>query len=293
MNAGDIAEDIQTLAEIMTSVTQRGPLIAENNPTTHRTHRTHRTPLVITGDFNAHTADEQDGTRHSLLPPRRGDNLPVNNMGQALLGLLRSINWTILTNRFQHGDTLYSCSVVYDDYNQTEQKACIDYFLIHDSHAKSISGEAILKDSGSEIGRSDHNLCLLDLTLDPNEAGAPTGHVDMLPFPPHTFYNVRDLTTRKNQLNNNDNSGTAAEEPTNNHIPPKQQAYQAALLSHLVDWQADIESIKRHPLPQDQRQLTMDLLYEQLTNNIKMSLELCQTTNTFPTQDTSSEATPL
>jgi hypothetical protein len=178
LDAGDIAEDIQTMAEIMTSV---APTFIH----------------VITGDFNTHTADEQDCTRHSLLPPQRGYNLPVNNMGQALLRLLQSINWTILTNRFQHGDTLYSCSVVYDNHNQTEQKACIDYFLIHNcgSQAKSIRGEAILKDSGSEIGRSDHNLCLLDLTLDPNEAGAPTEHVDMLPFPPRTFCNIRDLTT--------------------------------------------------------------------------------------------------
>jgi hypothetical protein len=133
--------------------------------------------------------------------------------------------------------------------------------MIHDSHAKSIRGKAILKDSGSEIGRSDHNLCLLDLILDPNEAGAPTEHVDMLPFPPRTFYNVRDLTTRKNQLNNEDNCDTATEEPNNHCIPPKQLAYQAALLPHLVDWQADVDSVQHNPPPQDQRQVTMDLLY--------------------------------
>jgi hypothetical protein len=43
LNVGDIAEDIQTMAEIMTSV---APTFIH----------------IITGDLNAHTADEQDGT---------------------------------------------------------------------------------------------------------------------------------------------------------------------------------------------------------------------------------------
>jgi hypothetical protein len=133
LTPGDIAKDIQTLAEIMTSV----------SPTSIH---------VVTSDFNAHTSDELDGTRHSLLPPRQGDNLPVNNMGQAFLGLLCSLNWTIMTNLFCHSYTLFTLSVACNDDVQMEQNACIEYFLLHYSHSTSVHGEAILKDSGSEIG---------------------------------------------------------------------------------------------------------------------------------------------
>jgi hypothetical protein len=267
----EIAEDTEIITEIMTSI----PATA---------------PHIVTGDLNAHTAAESDGTRHSQLPPRQGDDLPVNNMGHALLGILRALNWTILTNHFCHGDTPFTRSVVYNDAHQTEQRACINYFLVHNAHTQLIRGEAILRDSGSEIRRSDHNLCLLDISLPPAQDGAQRSQQEMLPFPPRCFYNTLALTLPPSNVDDH-------QEPGPPPPPPALQAYQAALLPLLQEWHTNIEVLCQYTPPQHQRQQTLDSIYNKLIEGVKTALEETvpaapQPTCTQPRKHTQSRLPP-
>jgi hypothetical protein len=82
----------------------------------------------------------------------------------------------------------------------------------------------------------------------------------MLPFPPHHFFNVRELTTYPKQPPSDENSGTLDMEPESTTLPPKQLEYQAALSHLLADWQADIVSIKLNPPLPDLRQQALDVL---------------------------------
>ena len=239
-----IADDIHILADILTSAPA---------DSLH----------IVAGDLNAHTDNAPDGTRTVNLPDRVSDGLPVNTMGTHLLGLLQSLHWTILTNRFRHGDTNFTRSVVYyGNDSQIEQNSCIDYFLVHDAHTSVVQGEAILRDSGSEIGRSDHNLCILDLAVPQADTDSDGAKVDMLPLPPRRFFNIRKLTMPED-----------GEENSTHQTTPSGDAYIQALSPPLAEWILRVKAASQYDTPVAQRQLSIDVHYENLLKIILDALE--------------------
>jgi hypothetical protein len=247
-NDENTAADVQTISAVLTHPTPDGP-------------------HIVTGDFNAHTADESEGPHALHLPPRRSDNHQPNQFGLALLGMLQPISWIIATNRLVSGTTSFSRAVVVQDpHDQTrllDQRSCLDYFLMHVDHWHSIMSEAIIALSGASLGKSDHNLCLMDWAM---PVAPPTAHqpppIHFLPLPQRPTFDLHALAT--NQHTHNSRQGRSGP------LPPPQALYARALEATLPAWlhtaRLHLQAGHAQPSPQILAfQPTLDTLYTDFT----------------------------
>jgi hypothetical protein len=232
-------------------------------------------PHIAAGDFNAHTAGNSKGPHALHLPPRRSDARPTNLFGQALLGLLQPINWIIATNRIVASTTHYSRALVIKDPHNplrlVDQRSCLDYFLTHVDNWSSIASEAILALSGASLGTSDHNLCLLDFTM---QTAPPSQHpqqaVQFLPLPHRPTFNLHALAT---------NVHTTASRQGRGPLPPPQVLYTQALATTLPAWTTSARiHLNARPNPTNPQALgfqpTLDTIYASLTGHLAQALHM-------------------
>jgi hypothetical protein len=241
-----ISEDTQILSHILTSIPP------------DKTH-------LVMGDLNARTGADLEGPHSVQLPPRVGDGHQVTPVGLALMGVLQHLKWLIVTNRFRHGTTTFTRSIVINDPHPTDQKSCIDYFLINETQSQLIQGEAILAHSGTELGRTDHNLCLLDILIPHAPPNNDTPNISLLPLPPRKFFNTTQLST---------NEYPPSTSLTTKRSTPPQTTFQTALNLRLPSWTKKFKTMSREGMDNSTFQIRIDKAYEELTEILDSALEL-------------------